>query len=827
LLILLAMTSPYTIDSSKIVVEPDLLSQIEKGDDERKQFEEHYEQRKRVLEAHVYTAIQLFEDEANGLKARFIEHVPISWRIKEIRSAIGSLRRRQNDRQRRALLKERFESLKTGGSWERYWTRQAKRYLINDVGAFPSYDSMFDALHDLGGLRVCVYFPEDIKRVIEFIKEHPDFEEDPIIAEWGPGTSPDDDLEVYLDNIEGADNQEQDADVSMPPQPEPRPFGGYRATHVRLKVKASAVDWNKTSFLPSQRPKGDYTIEVQISTAVMHAWAQVEQDLIYKPKQGPASQGLRNILDIFNGIVAMGETSLKQLALIQAEERERSAEAKNALAEDRDILSSWIWKACREVSPAIQDPRTRASPATRTWSHLGKLLLILQSSQNHSYGAISRLVRLAIEHKEGQPVACDFALDILAALARERKRRDSSDSLDSATREGETTSTRNRGYSDPYGENLREELRAEVLYIVEVVKMAMFLGVEGDFVPCARKAIRQQDDDKQEGRTPSLLDMLDFLHPDKPKLCNEHFYDMKRFCGKFHKMDLRAAAESKEQHFKALLPRELVDSGYRAQPKLQHNVPFVPGIRPRAVVPRELCAFLDDPEDTHWVPEILVLAKMMAEGYNRRLDMIRASRYPARTYPARGQVFDPHAIPGRAPTNQDVIYNLLKDYQRFNFASEMDGGDRTKLTIDRQMVPLQWSMTGGVPSLHVDKNVQSPRPHPGYFSAITTPTENTSDEDGTLQYGWVYSQGHARSWTVRWEENPSADMTAVGMRDPSHSEFLGFARRLNAAYGSVDQLDDEYLITNQGNQFTLESTPDEYVLRQRVDYHDGSVTVTS
>ncbi|KAI9170750.1 hypothetical protein HJFPF1_00221 [Paramyrothecium foliicola] len=797
------MTSRYTSDSLKIVGEADLLSKIERGERERKTFEEHYERQARVLEAHVDTAIQLFEHEANGLKARFIQHVPISWRIKDIESAIGSLRRRQNDRQRRALLKKRYEGLQTGSTWERYWSRQGKPYLIKDVDSFPNYESMFEALHDIGGLRVCVYFPEDIKRVIEFIKEHPDIEDDPIVANWGPGASPDDDLETYLDNLEGADSEKQE-DVSMPPQAEPRPFGGYRATHVRLKVKASAVDWNRTSYLPSQRPKGDF----------------VEQDLIYKPKQGPASQGLRNILDIFNGIVAMGETSLKQLALIQAEERERSAEAKNALAEDRDILSSWIWKACREVSPSIQDPRTRASPVTRTWSHLGKLLLVLRSSQNHSYGAISRLVKSAITRKEGQPITCEFSLDIMAALAREAETPKTTETAEPAPVEADISSQRKSSLGDVNGANFREDLREEVLYIVEVLKMAIFLGLEAEFVPCARRAICRQND--QNDRTPSLLDMLDFLHPDKPTLCNEHFLDMKLFCARFRSMDFQAVAESKQQLCMAELPKALVDSGYSARPKLQNSSFSATETRQLDVVPRELCAFLDDADNVHWIPEILVMANSWNWNGNRRLNLSPLRRTH---YSFSSLNLSTNSVLGPPSTNQDVAYDLLRGSSRFNLGPDDGGGETAMLTIDRQTVPLTLAQTDGVPALHVDKNAPRPRPHPGYFMAVTTAGAGPRADVDTPTHGWIYSQSRAESWSIRWREKPSANTAEVSMKHPQDSVFLGFAKRLNAAYGSVKQVGDTYIITNQDAKFTLLSTADEFILRKG-DYSRDNLTTT-
>ena len=45
----------------------------------------------------------------------------------------------------------------------------------------------------------------------------------------------------------------------------------------------------------------------------MHAWSEVEHDLIYKPMQGTLSEEELAILDELNGLVLTGEIALERL----------------------------------------------------------------------------------------------------------------------------------------------------------------------------------------------------------------------------------------------------------------------------------------------------------------------------------------------------------------------------------------------------------------------------------------------------------------------------------------------------------------------------------
>ena len=63
----------------------------------------------------------------------------------------------------------------------------------------------------------------------------------------------------------------------------------------------------------SQRKYGAARIEIQVASLIMHAWSEVEHDLIYKPMQGTLSEEELSILDELNGLVLAGEIALERL----------------------------------------------------------------------------------------------------------------------------------------------------------------------------------------------------------------------------------------------------------------------------------------------------------------------------------------------------------------------------------------------------------------------------------------------------------------------------------------------------------------------------------
>ena len=74
----------------------------------------------------------------------------------------------------------------------------------------------------------------------------------------------------------------------------------------------------------AQKRYAEARVEVQVASVVMHAWAEVEHDLVYKPLQGALSDDEYAILDELNGLVMAGEIALERL--------QRAGEARVAAA---------------------------------------------------------------------------------------------------------------------------------------------------------------------------------------------------------------------------------------------------------------------------------------------------------------------------------------------------------------------------------------------------------------------------------------------------------------------------------------------------------------
>ena len=90
-----------------------------------------------------------------------------------------------------------------------------------------------------------------------------------------------------------------------PPSYEKR-FAGYSATHYRIRLRES-------NLAEAQKRYAEARIEVQIASVLMHAWAEVEHDLVYKPFEGKLSDDEYAILDELNGMVMAGEIALERL----------------------------------------------------------------------------------------------------------------------------------------------------------------------------------------------------------------------------------------------------------------------------------------------------------------------------------------------------------------------------------------------------------------------------------------------------------------------------------------------------------------------------------
>lgn len=141
---------------------------------------------------------------------------------------------------------------------------------------YSSLDEIYADIVDLAGARVAIYFPGDQDQVSDLVND--------LFVLASP-------VKIFPDGN---------------PKPRAKGLVGYLARHYRVQLK-------RDGLTPTQQRYADATIEVQVASVLMHAWAEVEHDLLYKPLQGKASPDEVAILDELNGMVLAGEIALERL----------------------------------------------------------------------------------------------------------------------------------------------------------------------------------------------------------------------------------------------------------------------------------------------------------------------------------------------------------------------------------------------------------------------------------------------------------------------------------------------------------------------------------
>jgi ppGpp synthetase/RelA/SpoT-type nucleotidyltranferase len=141
--------------------------------------------------------------------------------------------------------------------------------------AYSSVDEIYEDIVDLGGVRVALYFPGELEQV------------DGVIAR----------LFGIILKKEFPDPDQK--------KPEKR-FSGYSATHYRVQLKDDGLKENEKRYMAAR-------IEIQVASVLMHAWSEVEHDLVYKPLGGDLSEDELAILDQLNGLVLAGEIAFERL----------------------------------------------------------------------------------------------------------------------------------------------------------------------------------------------------------------------------------------------------------------------------------------------------------------------------------------------------------------------------------------------------------------------------------------------------------------------------------------------------------------------------------
>ena len=164
---------------------------------------------------------------------------------------------------------------------------------------YRNIKEIYEDIADLCGVRVSLYFPGDRLQADQLIRD-----------------------QFHI--LESKQFPEQ----SKPPTYHKR-FSGYWANHYRIHLKEDMVQ-------PSEKRYCSARVEIQVASVLMHAWSEVQHDLVYKPMQGTLSEEELAILDELNGLVLTGEIALERL---QAAGNERIQNSQAAFANQFELAS--------------------------------------------------------------------------------------------------------------------------------------------------------------------------------------------------------------------------------------------------------------------------------------------------------------------------------------------------------------------------------------------------------------------------------------------------------------------------------------------------------
>lgn len=146
---------------------------------------------------------------------------------------------------------------------------------------YNSFEDINEDIVDFSGVRIALYFPGDLNKVQQFIEANFEIKE----------------CKSFPESIKSNDSKKREYR---------KRFSGYWATHYRVYLKSKDLSGESKKYSQA-------LIEIQIASALMLAWAEVEHDLIYKPFSGELSYEEYQILDELNGLVLSGEIALERL----------------------------------------------------------------------------------------------------------------------------------------------------------------------------------------------------------------------------------------------------------------------------------------------------------------------------------------------------------------------------------------------------------------------------------------------------------------------------------------------------------------------------------
>ena len=189
----------------------------------------------------------------------------------------------------------------------------------NKAKTYTTVDQIYADIIDLAGVRIALYFPGDVDEVDKMINSR---------------------FEILRTKEFPKDSQ-----ADKRPGDYNKRFPGYAARHYHIRM-------NEGQLAESQKRYAQAVIEIQVASVLMHAWAEVEHDLIYKPESGELSEDEYAILDGLNGLVLSGEVYLERL---QRAGKRRIAEADKHF-NSRYELAAYLYDRYRQTEGPSSEP---------------------------------------------------------------------------------------------------------------------------------------------------------------------------------------------------------------------------------------------------------------------------------------------------------------------------------------------------------------------------------------------------------------------------------------------------------------------------------------
>ncbi|KAF3762021.1 hypothetical protein M406DRAFT_74939 [Cryphonectria parasitica EP155] len=519
-------------------------------------FKREFYSRESRLDAHMKEAKRIIESGRGnipGLSKGFnVRHFPISARRKEDNKALRTLRRRQKERVQLKTLRARVMArrVETGqhDAWESYCRRWNMEDKINEVIPFTDMDedcridAMFDAMPDLAGLRISLYFPGDVDKVIVFLKDN---------FEIVQGPSRKGGLSRQFQTIRKLVEQEENTNIPTGPEQGAlmnganqdhswqSTFAGYKATHVIVRMKEG---YHFDDFTRGDKPTN---IEIQIGSIIMHAWSDIEHDILYKPSEGETvSDDVTRMLDLINGIVITGEVALQQLGAVAASEANAREQERKKEAQDFTYLPVWL------DNYFADKPNTKHFKRDYEWSGTRCLHLLLKASNNHNFGRLEQL----LNSMEDVTPDASLPLRIQALLG-----------ADQWPIEHTNLWTKHNDSAL----QLAWTARYWVTCLNHTATMALFLGRQSlitQYLP-SRSNEFLSEFGKAKNTLPTFAEYLDILHPRYP----HYKRDLSRtmmiidFCQYLLKSIIPTDTITDQIHYNAL---HITKAGYVARPRL-------------------------------------------------------------------------------------------------------------------------------------------------------------------------------------------------------------------------------------------------------------------